>query len=183
MSITARMSSERYTFRVKSIAVLITFDDFIVPQDKYQSYLIKNDISIGSYTIEKHRDGKDHTHIVLVSAEPMVYECDTFHGEFGKYPHLKRLRSTDDAYKAIAYCSKQKTAQLMVSKPFSETATKEYILGHIWTYALRARTARTRGPLMAQYKRMQDEWFPTGPPSNPYNSSNVVSEDASKFFQ
>jgi len=175
-------SSERFTFRVKSVAVLLTFRDCVVPHDKYVSYCLANDISISSYVIEKHRSGNEHTHIVLVSAYPRLYECGYFHGEFGNYPNMKRLRTTNDAYKAIAYCSKEKTAELMVQPPFSDKVTKDYILGHVWDYAMRSRTKDTTATLMAQYKRMKDEWLPANYQADPYDSSNVVSENPSPFF-
>jgi len=174
--------SERYIFRVKSIAVLLTFRDFVVAHDKYISYCIANDISIASYVIEPHQSGNEHTHIVLLTVRPKLYEAYDLHAAFGHYPNVKRLRSTDDAYKAIAYCSKQTTASLTVWGPFSESATKDYILGHVWAYAIKARTKAAREPLMAQYKRMKEEWFPVSVGYDPYNSALVVSEDPSKFF-
>jgi len=168
-----------------SVAVLVTFDDYVVPQDKYHSYLVENGISIGSYTIEKHRDGKDHTHIVLVTAEPSLYDAYTFHREFGKYPHIRRLRTYDDAYRAIAYSSKHQTAQLMVTLPYDEQVVKSYILGHVFKYATSAKTKATRAPLWEQHKRMQDEWFPQTEKQVLVqdDSESCASEDADMYFK
>jgi len=178
--------STRFTFRVRSIAALLTFDDYVVPQDNYHSYLVENDLSIGSYTIEKHRNGKDHTHIVLVSEEPTLFAAEAFHKAFGKYPHIRRLRNIDDAYRAIAYTSKHRTAQLVVKAPYNEQDVKRYILGHVFTYASRAKTQAKLAPLMEQYKRLQEEWLPPQPEEEVLvkdDSESFGTEDADKYFK
>lgn len=174
----------RFTFRTRAVAALLTFDDFIVPEDKYNNYISSNDIAIASYVVEQHADKKDHTHVIIVGHLPITFEAEFFHGEFGKYPNIKRLRHLDDAYRAMAYCCKQSMIQLTVHAPYSKGQVTEYVLAHVWKYAMQAKARRMKTKLMNQYKMMKHAWFPVGPPiGDQYDSSLVVSENASQFFE
>lgn len=168
------MSEQRATFRVRSIACLLTFPNYIVPLDSYDEYREEHDIVVSTYVIESHQNGQGHTHIVLLGRNKTLFDLGEIEQKFGRHPNIKRLTREADAYRAMAYSCKEKIAEVLVGPGYVRHVACEQICGHVWQYAMNARGARQRR-LLEQHKRMRAEWFPSGGEHERYMPTYKVS--------
>jgi len=170
----------RVSFRFKARYALLTFDHKVLDSQQIVNWAKDEDLESLCIAVESHKDGTQHTHIV-VSAQNAhyMYDVKPIMERFGQYPNMKRLYGQKEWHKAMAYLAKEVTPTLWNHQESLEYL-KDKIMEVVWEYG---HNAILRGPkfkLMRQYKRLRREWYPLqeeGAPQDP-----VVSEDPSEYF-
>lgn len=135
------------------------------------------------YVVEDHQNGSGHTHIVYMAKEERLWTVKEQMDEFpAEHPNLKRLRKSDDIYRAMAYCGKQYIPNLWCNSGVRPRHIYTHVVSALWDYALKAHSPEYRRKFLAQYQNLNKVWLGAVGP-DPYDQSNVVSEDASHFFE
>jgi len=183
LTVMSASASGKYTFRVKAARILLTFPHHVVPYASYQHCIVRFNCTIASYVVESHQDRRQHTHIVLVTQEPTLWEAEWFQEELGSYPNIKRLSTDPDMYRAIADSCKHSVGDLDVNLPRKKDAVISQVLAELFKYIKRAKNAGTQANFKRQYHTMRQHWLGINPVNeDPYRSSQVQSENASLFF-
>lgn len=173
--------TSRVSFRFKSRYALLTFDHKILDSQDIVNWANEEGFENTCTGIESHKDGTQHTHIVVSThyETPYLFDVKPIMEKFGQYPNMKRITNQHEWIKAMAYVSKETTPTLWNDQGSTEYL-KDKIMEVVWQYG---RNAILRGPkfrLMQQYNRLKKAWYPLQTEGAEHDP--VVTESPSEFF-
>lgn len=130
--------------------------------------------------IESHKDGTQHTHVVVSAQDAnYMYDVKPIMETFGQYPNMKRLYGQREWHKAMAYLSKEVTPTLWNHQGSTEYL-KDKTMEVVWQYGCNAILRGPKFRLMRQYKRLTKDWYPLRTEGAEHDP--VVTEDPSEYF-
>lgn len=167
------------SFRVKSIGVLVTFPLLeLSTQDIEDKAKELNCVAVMS-VVEYHKTLVPHTHAVFYKEDEFVWTRAQFQ-MLSNNPNIKRLRTTRDVYRAMAYLGKAYIPNLWLAQP--QHASREYgrVLSTVWESAVTSTDRYWHDKYMSQWTRLNAAWTPAFDSQD--SERDVISENASQFF-